>query len=133
MTKAVFDRLNRKLTGSAVKNYMAGVPKEVRVVYTERPDKPTVPVTGVYGGLSSEGSQVVAHLFLEFGTVPAAIKHDLDDAGNLKEQNIELAKRSDGTREIQATIVMSPEAALSIGRFLEEKARLALSLRPRQP
>ena len=111
---------------------MADAPKEVRIVYTDRSDKPTVPATGVYGGLTSEGSQVVAHFFVEFGTIPSVIKHNFDETGNLREQNVELAKRSDGTREIQATVIMSPENALTVGLFLQEKARLALSLRAKQ-
>jgi len=103
---------------------------EVRVVYTERPGASIVPVSGVYGGLTIDGSQIIAHFFLEFPTVPSAIKHTLDPNGQIQEQNVELAKRSDGTREIQTTIAMSPENALAIAKFLEEKAKVALSLRP---
>ena len=79
-----------------------------------------------------DGAQVIAHLFVEYGTVPSVIKHEADSLGKLTAQNIELAKRSDGTREIQVSVVMSAEAAISIGQFLQEKGQLVLNLRKKE-
>lgn len=103
--------------------------KAVSVIYTEHPGKPTIPATGAYGGLTGDGGSVVLHLYTEYSSVPAAVRLELAEGKAPNETSI--AVKSDGVREIQATIVMSPEAAQSIGRFLIDKAKIAFEVRPK--
>ena len=101
----------------------------VSIHYDEKPNKPTLPVSGVYGGPNSDGTSVVAHVFADWGMVPSISQIPVNEqgVGDLsKEQTI---KRGDINREIQATLIMPPEVALSIGGLLIQKAKAALDNR----
>lgn len=98
-------------------------------LYQEPANKPTFAATGAYGGTSPDGKSVVAHLFVEYGTVPSLAEHSVGEGGVIDLQGGEVIKRSEVTREIQATLVLSPEAAQSLGKFLIEKAKAALKTR----
>ena len=101
----------------------------VSIHYDERANKPTLSISGVYGGPNPDGTSVVAHVFADWGMVPSIsqIPVNKQGVGDLsKEQTI---KRGDINREIQATLIMPPEVALSIGGWLIQKAKAALDSR----
>jgi hypothetical protein len=103
--------------------------QSVTVAYREREGKPTIPVGGAYGGPSPDGANIVVHVYVEYGTVPTIITAQADAAGRVNVEQGEAIKRSDGTREVLATLVLAPEVAASVGRFLIEKAEAALEVR----
>lgn len=98
-------------------------------VYEKASGKPTLPVTGAFGGPTGDGRAVVVHVFVEHVTVPSIVTHSVDENRNINLSELDSIKRGDVTREIQASLVMSPEHALDLGRFLLEKGTIALQHR----
>ena len=98
-------------------------------IYQERDNKPTIAATGAYGGVTPDGKSVVAHLYVEYSTVPSLSEHDIGEGGIVDLLKGDVIKRAEATRDIQATLVLSPEAAQALGKFLSEKARNALKMR----
>jgi hypothetical protein len=103
------------------------------IVYEEPDDRPTVVASGAYGGPSPDGSVVVAHLFTEYGTIPSIEEHTVQQGGVVNLEGGSRIKRGDVTRRVQATIVLSPESAARLGKFLLEKAQLASQIRSQNP
>lgn len=103
--------------------------ESLSIVYEEPPNKPTYAVTGAYGGTSPDGTAVVVHLYTEFGTIPSIEEHDVQADGSVDTRKGHRIKRADITRQVQATIVMSPESAMSLSIFLKEKAEIGLKAR----
>jgi hypothetical protein len=97
--------------------------------YQERADKPTIPLTGAYGGSTPDGNAVVFHVYVDHLTVPSHVTHPVDGSGNVRLSAGSEVKRSELTREIQATLVMAPEAAAALGDFLVKQAALAAAMR----
>jgi hypothetical protein len=86
-------------------------------------------VNGAFGGPDPYGEVVVAHFFLEHHSIPIAstLKINAEDpSGPLSEQ---VDKRSEGRRDIQAMLTMSPEAAVRIGQWLEAHGKRILDSR----
>lgn len=106
-------------------------PSSISIVYLEAEGRPTITATGAYGGPSPDGSAVVAHLYTEFATVPSVEQHQVGEGGKIDLEKGEKVRRGDITRDVQATLVLPPEAAARLGAFLQEKARLAIEGRNR--
>ena len=103
--------------------------KTVSIVFTSRHDRDSIPVTGAFGGPTPDGNAIVAHLFVEHGTVPSLVTHKVDDEGRVDLSGGDPIKRGDVTREVQATLLMTPEHALSLGSWLVQHAQNALNRR----
>ena len=97
--------------------------------YDEHPDKRVLAVGGVYGGPNPEGTAVVAHVFSEWGMVPSIVEVPIDEHGRGDLSKEQAIKRGDINREIQATLVMPPEVAVSIGGWLIVHGKAALESR----
>lgn len=109
---------------------MAQQPDHITIVYHEAPNKPTPPIAGAWGGATPDGSSVVANVYSEGGTVPSIQTYPLNE-GRIDLEGEDTIKRADLTREVLATLVFSPEAALRVGRWLQDKARIAMDIRRR--
>ncbi|MGH9891565.1 MAG: hypothetical protein ACREA0_06200 [bacterium] len=90
-------------------------------MYDVPDDRPTLPVNGAYGGPSMDGSVVFAHVYMEFGTIPAMEEHEADEAGVVDLTKGNVIKRGDLTRKVLATLVLPPEAAIRLGGWLVTK------------
>ena len=90
--------------------------KTAHVYYDDRPGKPTLAVTGAFGGPSPDGHNVIAHLYVEHAMVPSIAELELNEDGGAR--LIREIKRGEARREIQATLVLAPKAAISIGEWL---------------
>lgn len=99
--------------------------KTITIVYDRIEDCPDLPVGGAYGGVSPDVTTVVAHLFTEFGTVPAAVTHPRTKDGAIDLQKGDYLRTGDITRRLVATLHMSPDVARRVGEFLIEKANFA--------
>jgi hypothetical protein len=108
---------------------MAQEPKTISFAFRESETKPTLPVMGAWGGPSPDGTTVLAHVYTEYASIPSAMKHRVDQQGRVDLAKGETISRADVTREVLATLVLSPEHAMSLGQFLLEKAALALKTR----
>ncbi len=105
--------------------------RRIAFAYERAPNKTTIAATGAYGGPSPDANSVVAHLYVEHISVPAIISHPVGDEGqiDLAPENADAVSRADATREIQATLVLSPEAAIVIGQWLVVHGETAKSRR----
>lgn len=106
---------------------------DVTVHFEDHPDRPTLAVSGAWGGSSPDGAQVVAHVYSEWGMLPSILQIPVDDegVGHVKDQTA--IRRGDVLREIQGTLVMSPEAAINIGQWLMGKGIAAYKKRGERP
>lgn len=101
-------------------------PESVSIHYEERPNKPTLSMTGAQGGITVDGRNVVAHLYSEWGMIPTIEQIPIESGKAGAPKTI---RRGDVNREIQASLVMSPEAAMEFGRWLIGKALSAYDRR----
>jgi hypothetical protein len=106
---------------------LEGPPRRLAVVYEKVPNKPTVTATGAFGGPSPDQHNIIAQLYVEHGTVPSTISHAIREDGSVDLQHGDPISRGDITREIQATLVLSPEAAVLIGNWLVTKGIAAIN------
>ena len=91
-------------------------PETASIHYEDRPGKPTLAVTGAFGGPTPDGLNVVAHLYVEHVMVPSIAEVARTEDGEYR-QSREI-RRGTVRREIQATMVLTPAAAVSLGRWL---------------
>lgn len=104
---------------------MSDPKKEISFVYEKNKDSKTVPVNGAYGGPTPDNSGVVVHFYLEYSSVPHSTDIPIEEGQRTVDikagRNI---SRGDYTREIQSSIFLSPENAISIGKWLINKAEI---------
>jgi hypothetical protein len=105
-------------------------PESVSIIFQEKEPKPTIPVSGAWGGPNFLG-EVIAHVYVESLTIPSLMTTDIGPKGEVDFDKADTIKRGDVVREVQATLVMSPEIAHSFGTWLVEKAKQALMTRPK--
>jgi hypothetical protein len=103
--------------------------KTISFVFDKSNKALTIPVTGGWGGPSPDGTSVVAHLYVESHAVPSYLTSEIKEDQSVDPNTGERITRGDVSREIQSTLVMSPETAISIGKWLMEKGELALNIR----
>ncbi len=108
---------------------MAENPQSLSIVYEEQVQSPTFPVNGAIGGPSVDGTLVFVHVFTEFGTVPAMEEHNIGPGGHVDLSKGSVIKRGDLTRKILATLVLSPEASLIVGKWLIDRGEEARKAR----
>ena len=93
-------------------------PNKISIVYEKAPGKPTITATGAVGGPSPDRQSVVAQLYVEYASVPNVVSHEVREDGSVDLQHGDAISRGDVTREIQGTLVLSPEAAVLLGNWL---------------
>ena len=91
-------------------------PETASIYYEDRPGKPTLAVTGAFGGPTPDSRNVVVHLFVEHVMVPSIAELERTEEGGYH-QTREIV-RGTVKREIQATLVLTPEVAVSMGQWL---------------
>lgn len=97
---------------------MSETQEKFEVVYEKGHAKSTFPVTGAFGGPSPDGATVVAHIYVDHVSVPSISMHDIGPEGQVKLGEGTPISRGNLTREIQATLVFSPEVAVVFGKWL---------------
>lgn len=109
---------------------MEEAPNELTIVYEKAEGKRTITATGAHGGPTPDGASVVVNLYVEKASTPHHVTHEISESGqvDLSKQSGEV-KRGEITREIQASLVMDPEHALQVGRFLQQNAEQAMKQR----
>lgn len=107
-------------------------PGTLSVVYEELENRPSLPVGGAYGGPSPDGSTVVAHIYSEFGTIPAMEDLDVAEDGSVDTSKGHQIRRGDVTRKVLATLVMSPEVAIRVGKWLVGKGQASMEHRTKK-
>ncbi len=108
---------------------MAEAPQSISIVYEEQDVRPTIPVNGAIGGPSVDGTLVFMHVYSEFGTIPAMEEHEVGPGGQVDVSKGNIIKRGTLTRKVLATLVLSPEASVVVGKWLLERAEVARQTR----
>ncbi|PQJ33718.1 hypothetical protein BSZ35_03075 [Salinibacter sp. 10B] len=105
-------------------------PNEITFVYEETDEVRTIAATGAHGGPTPDGASVVANLYVERASIPHHVSHQIDERGevDLSETSQEVA-RGEVTREVQASLVLTPEHAMQLGQWLQENAQQAMEQR----
>ncbi len=105
---------------------MAEAEKEpFSIVYEEEEGRPFIPVGGVYGSITVDGSMVYAHIYSQFSTLPAMDEYEIEADGSVDLSKGNSIRRGNLTRKVLATLVISPEVAGSMGKWLSDKSEQA--------
>ncbi|PSQ75419.1 MAG: hypothetical protein BRD33_04180 [Bacteroidetes bacterium QH_6_63_17] len=107
-----------------------GSQNEITFVYEDSDEVRTLTATGAHGGPTPDGASVVANLYVERASIPHHVSHQIDETGqvNLSERS-EQVTRGELTREVQASLVMTPEHAMQLGQWLQRNAKQAMEQR----
>lgn len=108
-------------------------PGSISIVWEETENRPTIAITGAYGGASPDGSTVIAHVYTEYGTVPSLEEVHVQENGSVNLDDANRIRRGDVTRRVTASLVMAPEACVRLGIFLQQQGRLAIDHRAKNP
>lgn len=65
----------------------------------------------------------MVHLYTEYSTLPSTIEVPVEAGGKVNLVGGKPIARSDVTREVQSSMVLSAEAAAAIGQFLIDQAK----------
>jgi len=105
-------------------------PNEITFVYEDADEVRTIAATGAHGGPTPDGASVVANLYVERASIPHHVSHQIDERGevDLSETSSQVS-RGEVTREVQASLVMTPEHALQLAQWLQENAQQAMRQR----
>ncbi|MDD3472872.1 MAG: hypothetical protein PHS86_08825 [Syntrophaceae bacterium] len=95
--------------------------KEIKIEFVKAEGYKTMSATGCYGGISPQG-EIVAEFFVDKPITPEETKL-IVELGKTTEQKMDFPPGI--LREIQASFVIRPDLALSIGKWLIDKAEKA--------
>ena len=105
-------------------------PDEITFVYEDADEVPTIAATGAHGGPTPDGASVVANLYVERASIPHHVSHQIDERGQVDlSETSQQVSRGELTREVQASLVVTPEHAMQLGQWLQENARQAMEQR----
>lgn len=96
--------------------------KEIKYVYTKSKDFRNITASGVHGGVSINGN-IELDLFLEKHTKPK--EGIIEIEGNKMVNERLIPNNINFEREIQIGVMLSPNVAYNIGKWLIEKAESA--------
>jgi hypothetical protein len=104
-------------------------PTRGRISFVDARDARTVAVSGIFGGLNA-ANQVVAQFYVEKGLNPKDTLVEVDQKSGQVHEVSRVGDRDESgaimiVREIQSTVVVSPEMAFYIGQWFVEQARAA--------
>jgi len=103
---------------------------EVTFVYEDADTVHTLAATGAHGGPTPDGASVVANLYVERSSIPHHVSHQINEDGQVDlSERSEQVTRGELTREVQASLVMTPEHAMQLGQWLQQNARQAMQQR----
>lgn len=100
-------------------------PEKLKVEFTGSEDVPTIPVTGAWGGVSTDRSNIIAFLFVAHGTLPDAEYYDIEEKGVDLTQEPDTDAQANLTREVTGKLVMSLEVAGRLRDWLDRKIKEA--------
>jgi len=92
----------------------------VRIQFEKSPDHQTHPVSGVWGGATPQGD-ILCHFFVEHLKLPDTIELEVDMA-TAKTIERNPSEEKVYVREILTSLVVRPDIAKSIGKWLISKA-----------
>ena len=98
--------------------------EKVPIKFTKSNEHKTYPATGAFGGTNPKG-EIICHFHIDKNKFPESLHYIADSDKPLTEKSIG-DEEKEIIREIQSTIVMRPDVALSIGKWLINKAETVM-------
>eukprot|EP01022_Parablepharisma_sp_SALTPOND_P024691 TRINITY_DN5531_c1_g1_i1.p3 TRINITY_DN5531_c1_g1~~TRINITY_DN5531_c1_g1_i1.p3 ORF type:complete len:122 (-),score=8.58 TRINITY_DN5531_c1_g1_i1:886-1251(-) len=95
----------------------------INIVYKKSPQYAVYAVSGVYGGLGAHGD-IVLNLFYERGPIPRVETVPVDEKGQMISKPISQEKIDGIVRDVMFSIVLNPNTAKSIAKWLLDKVEL---------
>jgi len=95
--------------------------QSIPVRYEQVNDAPRMPISGVYGGIQNDG--MVTAAFYHEHSIPGTQTLHVSDSHEVTEEGEPEAV----TRTVQAVAHLSPQQAISIGKWLIEKGILSMN------
>ena len=96
--------------------------QSIKVYYRRDKNYRIFPATGAFGGLTPQG-EICVDFFVERGLPPKHVTMQIGPGTTAREMKIEEEEHL--VREMLVGLVLRPDIALSIGRFLIDKANEA--------
>jgi hypothetical protein len=96
---------------------------KVTFLYSKSSDYKLVPATGIYGGPTATG-HIRVEFFVDHPTDPDKTVHAVTPEGRIGEELEREPRDRSITREFQMGLILAPEVADSIGRWLQDKVAL---------
>lgn len=96
--------------------------KNIKIYFSKTKDYKVIPVTGVWGGVAP-GGDIFFDLFIDRKDNPEYIELKINDQNRTEEVMREGEEKI--IREYQIGIILRPDNALTIGKWLIDKAKLA--------
>ena len=104
--------------------------QSIAIYYEERPMKPTIIAHGGFGGPAANGTSIAVHLYAESPPIPSIEEFEVDaQTGKVTSSNI--IGRGEARREVQATLILTPEGAVQIGQWLVTNGESCIKSRKR--
>ena len=101
--------------------------QSIAIYYEERPMKPTIIAHGGFGGPAANGTSIAVHLYAESPPIPSIEEFEVDAQGKGTSSNI--IRRGEARREVQATLILTPEGAVQIGQWLVTNGESCIRMR----
>lgn len=98
---------------------LKGTPS-IRINFKKSPDHKTHPVSGVWGGATPQGD-ILCNFYIEHLETPPTMELEVDLATGKAIEKIPENQKA-YVREIMTSVVLKPEIARSIGKWLIDKA-----------
>jgi hypothetical protein len=98
--------------------------KTFTIEYKQDEPRPKIPVSGMLGGTTADGTSIVAHVYIEHPTISSFDRYVVDATGGVDlSKPSERMRSGDITRQVVASMVFSPAIAEVVGKWLVEKAK----------
>lgn len=96
--------------------------KEVKIYFTKAKDYKIAPANGAWGGITPQGD-IAVDFYIEKGNIPDSLNYTIDEkTKEIKEEKREGNKQ---IRELQYGLLIRPDIAYIIGKWLIKKAEQA--------
>ena len=94
----------------------------IRINFLKSPDHKTYPVSGVWGSATPQGD-LHCNFYIEHLNIPESFEIEMDMVSNKATEKMAPDEKV-YTREILASFVLKPEIAMSIGKWMIQKAEM---------
>ena len=98
--------------------------KHVSIKYQKTTDYKIIPATGAYGGSTPQG-EVMCNFYVEYLAPPDLVKLEINPADGTSKESMKGLNNS-FIRELNVGVLMRPDIAKTIGKWLIEQANTTL-------
>ena len=91
--------------------------------YEKAPGHQVVYANGVHGGPTPRGD-IIMDFFLERVDTPTNVRHKIEPGARLGEEIDRTYSTKPIVREVQVTVIMSPEQAESVSKWLQQRVAI---------